>query len=314
MKRMKKEYRRVRMFLSAALLLFVLGLPGAALGDYGYTSVSLIPMAEDFTFIVEIDETDEPLIETDYPFEKAGADAMTVVYRNWRNDEAAALTYHYPAGNVTCGYYDDLFVSDRDVCRQIRNKSITPQGRVYIHTENKNEQNDWFLVYSLDEGQFVEYTEKTFSLGFYGMGEGGLLRSILYKDGEIFGTFMIKRTSAGALSLGYDEYGNICCGKVCNSSPERITFELDLSTGLFGDRSVTELGFEEADMAIPTLASLESVPEIAEPVAEVPAEEPVTAEEPDTGHFRILGGLTVGLAIGVTGYYIFRIKKEKAEG
>jgi hypothetical protein len=43
---------------------------------------------------------------------------------------------------------------------------------------------------------------------------------------------------------------------------------------------------------------------------EAPAGEP----EPDTGHFRILGGLTVGLAVGVTGYYLFRIKKEKAEG
>ena len=140
MKRMKKEYRRVRMFLSAALLLFALGLPGTALGDYGYTSVSLIPMAEDFTFLVDIDERDEPHLETDYPFEKAGADAMTVVYRNWRSEEAAALTYHYPAGNVTCTFYDALFVSDRDVCRQIRNKSITPQGRVYIHTENENER------------------------------------------------------------------------------------------------------------------------------------------------------------------------------
>ena len=111
MKRMKKEYRRVRMFLSAVLLLFVLGLPGAALGEYGYTSVFMIPMAEDFTFLVDIDERDEPHLETDYPFEKAGADAMTVVYRNWRSEEAAALTYHYPAGNVTCTFYDDLFVS-----------------------------------------------------------------------------------------------------------------------------------------------------------------------------------------------------------
>ena len=312
---MRKEYRWVREFLfSAALLLFALGLPGAALGDYGYTSVSLIPMAEDFTFIVEIDEMDKPVIETDYPFETAGADALTVVYRNWRNDQAAALTYHYPAGNVTCGYYSNLFVSDRDVYRQIRSKSISPEGRVYIHTEKESEENDWFLVYSLDEGQFVEYTEKTFSQGFNSMGEGGLRRSICYKDGEIFGMFMIKSTSAGDLGLGYDEYGNLCCGTVYPSNHKENTFELDLSTGLFGGRPITELGFEEADMEIPTLASLGGVPEIAEPVAEVPAEEPVTAEEPDTGHPRILGGLTVGLAIGVTGYYIFRIKKEKAEG
>lgn len=312
MKRMKKEYRRVRMFLSAALLLFALGLPGTALGDYGYTSVSMIPMAEDFTFLVEIDETDEPLIETDYPFEKAGADALTVVYRNWRSEEAAALTYHYPAGNVTCTFYDALFVSDRDVCRQIRNKSITPQGRVYIHTENENEENDWFLVYSLNEGQFVEYTEKTFSQGFNGMGEYGLRRSIFYEDGAISSMYMDKRTPAGDLVLEYDAWGDIIYGTVYHFNPEWETFDLNLSTGLFGNRSVTELGFEEADMEIPTLAALGGEPEVAEPVAEVPAEEPVTAEEPDTGHFRILGGLTVGLAIGVTGYYLFRIKKEKA--
>ena len=58
------------------------------------------------------------------------------------------------------------------------------------------------------------------------------------------------------------------------------------------------------------LAALGGVPEVPVPVMEAPDEEP----EPDTGHFRILGGLTVGLAIGVTGYYLFRIKKEKAEG
>lgn len=310
MKRMKKEYRRVKMFLSAALLLFVLGLPGTALGEYGYTSVFMIPMAEDFTFLVDIDERDEPHLETDYPFEKAGADAMTVVYRNWRSEEAAALTYHYPAGNVTCTFYDDLFVSDRDVCRQIRNKSITPQGRIYIHTENENEQNDWFLVYSLDEGQFVEYTEKTFSQGFNGMGECGLRRSIFYEDGAVSSMYMDKRTPAGDLVLEYDAWGDIIYGTVYHFNPEWETFDLNLYSGLFGNKAITELGFEKADLEIPTLAALGGAPEVPVPVMEAPAGEP----EPDTGHFRILGGLTVGLAIGVTGYYIFRIKKEKAKG
>ena len=318
MMRMRREYRGIRTLLFlAVLLLGCFGLPGAALGEYGYTRVSQIPMARDFTVNVEFDEAGKPLIVTDYPFEAAGAEAMTLVYRTRRVCEAAILTYHYPAGNITCGYYSNLFDSAEDVCEKIRSGNVTLEGHVYLHSERNSEETDWFLGYSLEDHQFVEYTEKSFCDGFFGMKAGGIQKSVYYKGGLIDSMYMDKRTDAGDLVLKYNPYGEITSGRVDLSRPRRAVYHYRVSTGLFGSRPVTELGFEEADLNILPLASLsdplvplvETEPvEESEPVAEAPAEE---EPETDAGRPSVAGGLLVGTGIGVAGYYMLRGKKEK---
>ena len=66
------------LFAVLAVLLISIIFMGMASADYGYTSVSQIPMAVDFTFSVEFDDAGEPQIVTDYPFEATGATEMVV--------------------------------------------------------------------------------------------------------------------------------------------------------------------------------------------------------------------------------------------
>ena len=69
-----------RMLPVFALLLLCLAMAGTAFADYGYTRVSEIPMAADFSVRVEFDGGGQPHIATDYPFESAGATEMNLVY------------------------------------------------------------------------------------------------------------------------------------------------------------------------------------------------------------------------------------------
>lgn len=65
-----------------ALLLVCHLSAGMASAEYGYTRVSDIPMAVDFTYSLEIAEDGTPYVQTDYPFEETGAMQMVLIYIN----------------------------------------------------------------------------------------------------------------------------------------------------------------------------------------------------------------------------------------
>ena len=58
-----------KLWAIAALLLVCILSAGMASAEYGYTRVSDIPMAVDFTYSAGVTEKGSPYIRTDYPFE-----------------------------------------------------------------------------------------------------------------------------------------------------------------------------------------------------------------------------------------------------
>ena len=69
-----------KLFVIAIAALVCILFTGIASAEYGYTRVSELPMAVDFTYSVEIEEDETPCLETDYPFEETGAMQMILVY------------------------------------------------------------------------------------------------------------------------------------------------------------------------------------------------------------------------------------------
>ena len=288
--------RKVRFFVTVLLSVCIL-LAGTAAADYGYTSVSAIPMAVDFTYSVEFDSNGFPHIVTDYPFEAAGANEMNLVYDKGDIAEAITLRYRHATGTTSVGTRNgDLFPENTpmEAYRMIRSGELTPDGYVYINTSNYGPETSWVLVYSVRAKNYTEYRERTHGQGFNAMGSGGTEKDVYYEAGEIISSRMIRRTDDADLMVEYDPYGNITYASVTRYGTQVEVYDYDPSTGLFSGKTLTELGFEESDLETEALAALGS--RTGTVVAqELPAAE--TAVSPLVFTGSLLTGILIGLAL-----------------
>ena len=249
--------RKMKSLVPALVLLMIL-LTGTASADYGYTSVSDIPMAVDFTFSVDFDDGGLPHIVTDYPFETAGATEMNLVYGNEENPEVLTLNYNHSTGVTSIGSRnEDLLGTDdpEKAYRMIRSGELTPDGYVYINTSSNGLETDWVLVYAARENNYTEYKERTYQQAFNAMGNGGTEKAVYYRAGEIESSRLLRRIYDADLVIEYDPSGEITYASITRYGTETVTYDYDPSTGLFGGRPISELGFDEADLKIQALAA-----------------------------------------------------------
>ena len=299
---------------TVSVILACLALTAGALADYGYTEVSQIPMAKDFSVRVVFNSDGEPVIVTDYPFEETGATEMNLVYGKKDNPEVVTLNYKYPADTTDIGSYDGNLYSHETLSKAyeaIRSGDLTLDDEVYVNTSNFYSGSDWFLAYSLNKKTYTEYKERTHAQAFNGMGSGGVEKAIYYSGGRIDYTRVMKRLENADLLVYRNKFGEITSADIYTYDGGFRAYSYDPSTGLFDGHPITDLGFEESDMEIEALASLgdRTGSETVSTSVSAPAEVPV----PDTGRavFRTTGGLLAGIMIGITVYYLFRRRKGK---
>ena len=79
----------------ALAMLMCVVIVGTSLAEYGYTKLSQIPAAVDFTFDVTFDEEGLPHIVTDYPYKETGAEELNLTYNKDDIREAAVLNTEY---------------------------------------------------------------------------------------------------------------------------------------------------------------------------------------------------------------------------
>ena len=308
---MRKHYL---FFLIIILALFLS--MGTSLADYGYTNVSQIPMAVDFSVRVDFDDAGIPHIVTDYPFDKTGATEMNLIYNKGDIQEAVVLQYQYPSGVTTIRQYDSSlydYAHLGEACQAIRNGDLTLDDLVYINTSRFSEETDWFLVYSSSAKNYIEYSEKTHAQAFNGMGSGGVAKSIYYIANEIDYTRVLVRIENADLVVEHNKAGDITFAYVAQYAPEYAAYDYNQSTGLFDGHPITEFGFDEADLEISALAAVSDRTGTENTHTSV-----VIAKDPalTAGHRSttgIVGGLLSGIMIGITLYYLFRRRKNKPE-
>lgn len=303
-------------FLSFLILILTAAvIPGTVLAEYGYTSVSRIPMAVDFSFRVDFDDAGLPHIVTDYPFEKTGANEMNLVYNQDGREEVLTLNYQYSTGVTRIGSWAaDLSAAENpeDAYRAIRSGKIVPDDSVYINTSHFGSETDWVLVYSAGQKQYVEYSERTQAQAFNAMGAGGTERSIYYHAGEIDSSRVLNRAENADLAMYYDRSGEVTFGSVTSYSPEFRSYDYDPATGLFGGRPVTELGFDETALSMPPLAAVGERQETGgDLVTMTGTEDAVVRTGGRSPVVTIVGGLLAGIMIGITIFYCFRRKNKE---
>ena len=282
------------------ILLTCAALAGGALAEYGYTSVSGLPMAADFTYSVVFDAEGRPQIVTDYPFATTGAMEMNLTFSKGDISEALVLNYRPASGATLVSGYNGMAFSEcpteAEAGEAIRNGEVTLDDEVYINTAHFGAAPDWFLIYSASRKSYISYSEKTRAQAFNAMGAGGTERTVFYQGGEISAAWMDKRTSDADLLINYNAYGEITDASVMKYSGGTAVYDYDPSTGLFGGRTLAELGFAEADLETEPLASLGSrtgtetavsVPAAAEPAANT------------ASPFVMAGSILTGMAIGL---------------
>ena len=295
-------------------------LVGTALADYGYTSVSQIPMAVDFTFSVEFDDEGLPHVVTDYPFDKTGAAEMNLTYNMGESREAVTLNYRYPAGTTRIGCFDGSIYDSHGpldkAYEDIRNGVVTLDDAVVINTAHFNNTADWFLTYSLSGKKYVSYSEKTYAQAFNGMGAGGVAKSVYYDNGVIDSSRILVRAEESDMIIYFNRYGEITRGSISQYRPESAHYTYSLSTGLFNGHTASELGFKDSDLAIPALAAIGSDVPAAPAKTEAPmntvaptaTEAPAEKTSESVSSIALAGGLLVGLLIGIFLYYARRRK------
>ena len=229
-------------------------LAGTALADYGYTSVSQIPMAVDFTFSVEFDDEGLPHVVTDYPFDKTGAAEMNLTYNMGESREAVTLNYRYPAGTTRIGCFDGSIYDSHGpldkAYEDIRNGVVTLDDAVVINTAHFNNTADWFLTYSLSGKKYVSYSEKTYAQAFNGMGAGGVAKSVYYDNGVIDSSRILVRAEESDMIIYFNRYGEITRGSISQYRPESAHYTYSLSTGLFnGHPEMIPLAIEDFTFA-----------------------------------------------------------------
>jgi len=238
---------------------------GIASAEYGYTRVSEIPMAVDFTYSVEFEEDGTPCLETDYPFEETGAMQMILMYIKEPQPFPLEIFYDpvtkLSTFDIPRGWFPglDKEQASREAARMIREGEITPDY-IMIGTVHGGPETDWWLEYSVPKQQYASYTEKTFSPSYKEIAPNGKYSVINYTDGIIFLSNIRKISPSpyyGILDLYYDAYGKLFHYTYVVTPSE--TLHYDPETGLFGGKRIDELdaGFEEADLQVPAPAALD---------------------------------------------------------
>ena len=129
---MKKTLFAVAVVMAVCILF-----AGIASAEYGYTRVSDIPMAVDFTYSAGINEDGTPYLQTDYPFEETGAMQMVLIYVK---EELYVLDIRYDplTGQSEFGRFareafpnPDREQMIQEAARMIRDGEIAP-GYIYI--------------------------------------------------------------------------------------------------------------------------------------------------------------------------------------
>ena len=303
---------RKRTLFALALLLMCFALTCTACADYGYTSVDQIPMAADFSFRVDFDDAGHPHVVTDYPYETTGATEMNLIYNKGDVREAFSLNYTFATGATRVGSWDgSLFKDDypeEEIYQALRNGEVTLDDEITVNTSHFNWNTDWFLTYSVGRKNYSEYSERTYAQGFNAMGAGGVEKAVYYYDGQMSSSRVMKRIDDADLMISFNQYGEMTDAYIYNYSPEFNYYQYNPSTGLFSGHSLTELGFEESDLSIQTLAARGTQTETVVSVpASVPADTAVkTGARSST---TLIGGLLAGIMIGITLYYMFRRRK-----
>ena len=307
--------RRIVFFLLLALMCALLC--GTALADYGYTDTSLIPMAVDFSFSIEFDAQGNPQIVTDYPFEKTGARQLNVVYNKGDIEEAVTLVYEYPSGKTRInGWNGDLYRDgasfERTIYGEIRSGVLTPADSIYLNTVRNSAETDWVLEYSVSQQRYLSYEEKTHSQGFNAMAAGGISKSLYYWADELDSSRVMIRTDNADLLIDRNRTGDITYASVYQYAPTFEFFDYDPSTGLFGERSLSDLGFNESDIEVEPLAMIGGRTDHVTTSVSVADDLPVTAvKQPSVA--TIVCGLLTGILIGLTLFNMFRRRKDRPE-
>ena len=260
------------LFVMAIAALVCILFSGIASAEHGYTRVSDIPMAVDFTYSVEFAEDGTPYVQTDYPFEETGAMQMILIY--CKEDRPTTLQILYdPVTKQSnfCTFPEDLFPgldkeqAFREAARIIRDGEMILYC-IQIGTVHGAPDNDWWLEYFVPGQQYVTYTEKTFSPS-YNETDPNAKYSIIginYTDGMVSLSYIWKTSpmpNHTHLCLYYNAYGKLIpsYSYIQKTSPEVETLYYDPETGLFDGKRIDELdwGFTEADLQAPAPAALD---------------------------------------------------------
>ena len=146
------------------LILLCVLLCGAAAADTGYTRVSMIPGAVDFTWDMTVDERGDPVIVTDYPFKAADAMAMQFIFceagGEWRaefrvTEDGETLLYGFSEDYAGDGEADEAEVLFA-VMRDLKNGTITPEA-IIIYGQGES----WSLQYQVSENRYQQYCTYT---------------------------------------------------------------------------------------------------------------------------------------------------------
>ena len=258
------------LFVMVIIVLACILSAGLASAEYGYTRVSDIPMAVDFTYSVEFAEDGTPHIQTDYPFEETGAMKMDLIYE--KTDQPTGLRIFFDPvtkQSVFGNYKGDSLPKQacREAARMIRDGEMILDC-ILIETLYDDPDTDWWrLEYSVPRQQYRTYTENTFSPSYNKTDPNGKrsLISISYSDGVMFiSSNMIRPLTQNTeeLILVYDAYGKLIPSTyILKTYPELYAFHYDPETGLCDGKRIDELclEFTEADLQVPAPAALDPV-------------------------------------------------------
>ncbi len=297
-----------------AVMLMSFALIGMSLADYGYTNVSQIPMAVDFSVRVDFDSDGMPHIVTDYPFEETGATEMNLVYNKGDIHEAVTLQYKYPSGVTSIRGYNSHaydYAHMGDAYQDIRNGDLVQDDLIYVNTSHFSDEADWILVYSASAKHYVEYSEKTHAQAFNAMGSGGVAKSVYYIADRIDYTRVLVRIEDADLIVQRDRAGNLTYAHVIQYEPDYVGYDYNQSTGLFEGHSLTELGFEESDLEISALAATGDRTGTENTFTSVSVAKNPEVPVRRSSAVTVVGGLLSGIMIGITLYYLLRRRKKE---
>ena len=245
----------------AVALLMCVVIVGTSLAEYGYTGLSQIPAAADFTFDVTFDAEALPHIVTNYPYQATGAQELNLTYNKGNIREAITLEYNFATGEtcIRCINGDLYDFSDLAPAYQdLRNGVLVLDDEVCINTANNSrDKTDWVLTYSMIAKAYTGYEEKTNSQGFNAMGAGGERKIVNFKNGVLTSSYYQKRIEDGDLCIVYNQNGNIelAYAYLYQGSNEGA-YDYNESTGLFTGKKLSELGFDDNDINPPAPAAL----------------------------------------------------------
>ena len=250
-----------KLLTAAAALLMCVIFAATSLAEYGYTNLSQIPAAVDFTFEVNFDEEGLPHIVTDYPYQETGAEELNLTYNKDDIREAAVLNYNFATGETWINCYNGNLYSYDNMSAaydDIRNGVLTLDDEVCINTANNSlYQTDWVLSYSILRKAYTNYEEKTNSQGHNAMGTGGERKMVTFRNGMMTESYYQKRIDDGDLCIIYNADGSIQLAYIYLYKGEnKGSYDYNESTGLFSGKKLSELGFDDNDINTPAPAAL----------------------------------------------------------